>query len=165
MDMIKPSELDYNLHTFDSTAYRGIRLTNVLRSLSRQSNNPDEIMKDRIEALEKLAGLCNYGHFHCGRIKLDFRLANEYLHIPYTKLLTENEWTLLRAILYSGSSPDKFEMARKFAKIYDLNQNVLCDFMLKEVLATLEAYVEINQNRMNDVNVSGNNRTNQRTVT
>jgi len=164
MDMIKPNELNYTLDTFDSTAYKGIRLTNVLRSLSRQNNNPNEILKDKIDALEKLAGLCSYGHFHCGRIKLDFRLANEYLNIPYTKLLAENEWKLLRNILYNTSSLEKFEMARKFAKTYDLNQNVLCDFMLKEVLATLEAYVESRQDTLSNNNSNGSNANNQRLV-
>lgn len=146
MDMIKPSEVDYNLHTFGSTSNKGIKLTNVLRRLSRASNSPDEIMKDRTEALEKLASLCNYGHVHCGRIKLDFRLANEFLHMSYTKLLGENEWTLLHAVLNSDDC-NKFELARRFVKIYDLDQKELCDFMLREVLATLDLYVGGSQQR------------------
>lgn len=144
-DMVSPNEIDYNLHTFDSSSFKGIKLTNVLRSISRSSNNPDEIMKDRIESLERLAGLCNYGHKFCRRIMLDFRLASDLLNISFLKVLNENEWGLLKVILYSNQS-NKFELARQFVKSYDLNQGQLCDFMLREVLNTLNAYVEINKN-------------------
>lgn len=141
-DMIKPDELDYSLHTFDSNAFKGVRLTNVLRSLSRHTNNPDEIVKDKIEALEKLVGLCNYGDRFSKRIKLDFQLAHTFLNTTFVKVLNENQWDLLKAILYS-SGPKKFELARQFSKVYDLNQSKLCDFMLKEVLANLYSYCEM----------------------
>lgn len=143
--MVRPNEIDYNLHTFDTTSFKGIKLTNVLRSISRNSNNSDEIMQDRIESLERLAGLCNYGHKFCRRIKLDFRLASDFLNTSFLKVLNENEWSLLKVILYSNEV-NKFELARQFVKSYDLNQSQLCDFMLKEVLNTLNSYVEINKN-------------------
>ncbi len=75
LDILKPNDLDYTSHTFDSSSVKGPYLTTVLRSLSRQSNNPNETIKDRIDSLEKLAGFCNYGDKFCQRIKLDFRLA------------------------------------------------------------------------------------------
>ena len=79
LDMIKPSDLDYNSQafSFDSASFKGVKLTNVLRSLSRATNNPNETIKNKIESLEKLAGLCNYGDKFCHRVKLDFRLAYE----------------------------------------------------------------------------------------
>jgi spatacsin len=64
------------------------------------------------------------------------------LNTTFVKVLNENEWTLLKAILYSNG-PKKFELARQFAKVYDLNQAKLCDFMLKEVLANLYSYCEM----------------------
>ena len=76
MDMLKPDDIDYSVQTFDSNSFKGIKLTNVLRSLSRGTDST-ESFKDRVNCLEKLAGLCNHGSKYCHQIKLDFRLANE----------------------------------------------------------------------------------------
>ena len=76
LDMIKPDELDSCMQSFDSASFKGIKLTNVLRSLSRTTTE-SETIKDRIECLEKLACLSHYGSKYCNRIKLDFRLAHE----------------------------------------------------------------------------------------
>ena len=67
------------------------------------------------------------------------------MNVSFIKVLNENEWNLLKTVLYS-SNQNKFEMARQFVKIYDLNQNQLCDFMLKELLNTLNYYVEASKN-------------------
>ena len=138
LDLIKPDDLDYCMQALDTASFKGVKLTNVLRSLSKSTES--ESMKDRVDCLEKLSGLCLYGHKYCTRIKLDFRLAIEILNTTYTKVLNENEWTLLKMILYSNSS-QKYEIAKQFAKAYDLNQLKLTDFLLEEVLNTLKAYI------------------------
>lgn len=59
-------------------------------------------------------------------------------------MLNENEWTLLKMILYSTSN-QKYDIAKQFVKAYDLNQLKLTDFLLDEVLNTLKAYIGQNK--------------------
>ncbi len=80
--MIKPEELDYNNRSLDTASFKAIRLTNVLRSLSRPAES-NESTKDKLVCLEKLVGLCNYGNKFSKRIKLDFKIANEVKKIEY----------------------------------------------------------------------------------
>ncbi len=77
LELIKPTDLDHSSQTFDSSSFKGIKLTNVLRSFSGQENNSNETIKDKNSCLEKLTSLCQYGDKYCKRIKLDFRLTNE----------------------------------------------------------------------------------------
>lgn len=74
--MVKLEDLDYNTQAFDTASFKAIKLTNVLRSLSRPAES-NESVKDKINYLEKLVGLCHYGNKFSKRIKLDFQLANE----------------------------------------------------------------------------------------
>lgn len=76
LDMIKPEDLDYSNQALDTSSFKGIKLTNVLRSLSKTSDSNDSA-KDKLNYLEKLVGLCKYGNRFSKRIKLDFQLANE----------------------------------------------------------------------------------------
>jgi hypothetical protein len=145
--MIKPEELNYTSQTFDATLFKSVKLTNVLRSLSR-TNESSESIKDRAEYLNKLVGLCNYGNKFSKRIKLDFQISNEILKVNFIKMLSENEWNLLKMILYS-THPSKFEIAREFVKTYDLNMARLCDFVLEELLNTLNAFISLNKNCKN----------------
>lgn len=142
--MLKPEDLDYNNQAFDTTSIKSIKLTNVLRSLSRPSDS-NESIKDKIDFLEKLVGLCNYGSKFSKRIKLDFQLANEIFRISYTKLLNENEWNLFKMILYSNLS-NKFEFAREFVSIYDMNLIRISEFVLEELLNTLNFFTGMNKN-------------------
>jgi spatacsin len=144
LDMIKPEELNYTNQTFDSTSFKSVKLTNVLRSLSKPSADSSESIKDRTEFLGKLVGLCNYGNKFSKRIKLDFQISNEILNVNFIRMLNENEWNLLKMILYSSHS-NKFEIAREFVKIYDLNMARLGDFILEEILNTLNAYVQMSR--------------------
>ena len=73
LDMIKPEDLDYDTY---SVSFKGIRLTNVLRSLSMATES-SETVKDKIKYLDKMVNLCHYGNKFSKRIKLDFQLANE----------------------------------------------------------------------------------------
>lgn len=141
LDMIKPEDINYENSTFDLNAFKKIKLTNVLRSLSRQTPDPNENIRDRIQCMDKLTGLCSFGDRYCQRIKLDYRLANEFLNVSFNEILNENEWNLLKRILYT-SSLNKFELARHFVKVYDLDETLLCDFMLENVEKTLTAHVE-----------------------
>ena len=75
LDMLKPEDLNSTL-TFDTSSFKGVRLTNVLRSLSRPSDS-NENTKYKTEYLEKLVGLCNYGNKFSKRIKLNFQISNE----------------------------------------------------------------------------------------
>lgn len=80
--MVKPEDLDYtSQQTIDTTSFKGIKLTNVLRSLSRPSPSSDftsnESYKEKLDYLEKLVVLCKYGNRFSKRIKLDFQIANE----------------------------------------------------------------------------------------
>jgi spatacsin len=142
--MIKPEELNYTNQTFDTTSFKSVKLTNVLRSLSRPTDSSESV-KDRTEFLGKLVGLCNYGNKFSKRIKVDFQIANEILNVNFIKMLNENEWNLLKMILYSNHS-NKFEIAREFVKTYDLNKARLSDFILEEILSTLNAYAQMNRN-------------------
>ena len=142
LDMIKPEDLDYGNSAFDLSSFKKIKLTNVLRSLSRQVPDPSETIRDRIQCMDKLTGLCSFGDHYCQRIKLDFQLANEYLNTSFTEILNENEWNLLKRVLYSNS-PNKFDLARKLVKVYDLDEASLCEFMLEQVQATLNAHCEL----------------------
>ena len=141
LDMIKPEELDYSTQKFDTVSFKGIKLTNVLRSLSRPSDS-NESVKDKIRYLDKLVGLCNYGSKYSKRIKLDYQLANEILKISYTKMLKENEWNLFKSVLYTNYS-NKFEIAREFVASYDLNEKRLREFVLEELLLTFNAHYGI----------------------
>ena len=96
LDMIKPDDLDYGNSTFDLNSFKKIKLTNVLRSLSKQAPDPSETVRDHIQCMDKLTGLCSFGDRYCQRIKLDFRLANEYLHVNFIDVLNENEWNILK---------------------------------------------------------------------
>ena len=142
LDMIKPEELDYSAQKFDTASFKGIKLTNVLRSLSRPSDS-NESIKDKIRYLDKLVCLCNYGSKYSRRIKLDFQLANEILKTSFTKLLQENEWHLFKAILYTNFS-NKYEIACEFVKTYDLDEKQLRDFVLDEVLLTFNTHFGAN---------------------
>lgn len=83
LDMVKPEDLDYSSQqTIDTTSFKGIKLTNVLRSLSRPSPSsndfgPNESYKEKLSYLEKLVGLCKFGNRFSKRIKLDYQIANE----------------------------------------------------------------------------------------
>lgn len=142
--MLKPEDLDYTNHALDTTNFKGVKLTNVLRSMSRTSDS-NESIKDRVDFLEKLVGFCKYGNKFSKRLKLDFQLANEILKISYTKLLNEDEWTLFKMVLYSSYS-NRFKVAKEFVKTYELNPKLLCDFILKELLITLNSMTMINKN-------------------
>lgn len=74
LDMVKLEDLDYINNTLDTTSFKGIKLTNVLRSMSRPADLNENI-KDKINFLQKLVGLCKYGNKFSKRIKLDFELA------------------------------------------------------------------------------------------
>lgn len=148
LDMIKPEELDYNSQAFDTASFKGIKLTNVLRSLSRTADS-NQTTKDKIDYLEKLVDLCNYGNKFSKRIKLDFQLANETLKVSFTKIINENEWTLLKMILYIDYS-NKYDIAQEFVVAYELNQKKLCEFLLEELLNTLNQYVIISKNEFFD---------------
>lgn len=145
LDMIKPEELDYSTQKFDSSSFKSVKLTNVLRSLSRPSESSESV-KDKIQYLEKLVSLCNYGSKYSRRIKLDYQLANEILKISFTKLLQENEWHLFKSILYANYS-NKFEIACEFVRTYDLNEKRLRDFVLDELIVTF--YSHFGANRKN----------------
>ncbi|CAF0723942.1 unnamed protein product [Brachionus calyciflorus] len=148
LEMLKPDDLDYSNRSIDTTSFKTTRLTNVLRSLSRP-NESNETIKDRVEFLEKLVGLCNYGNKFSKRIKLDFQLSNEILQMPYSKLLQENQWILFKNLLYSQYS-DRFTIAKEFVKTYDLNMNTLADFILNEFLLNLKNSRDLNSNLMFD---------------
>lgn len=137
LDMINPEELDYSNQPIDTTSFKTTKLTNVLRSLSRP-NEPLESANSKIQFLEKLVYLCNYGNKFSKRIKLDYLLSNEILNIPYIKLLNENQWIILKNLLYSQNK-NKFSVAKEFVKIYDLNKSVLADFVLNEFLLNLRS--------------------------
>lgn len=62
--------------------------------------------------------------------------------------MTENEWNLLKLILYSSNS-NKFEIAKEFVKIYDLKPKRVSEFILEELLLTLRDYVAANKNSSN----------------
>lgn len=147
LDMIKPEELDYNSQSFDTASFQKIRLTNVLRSMSRVSES-DESIRDKAVYLEKLVGLCNYGNKFSKRIKLDFLIANEILNINFLKLMNENEWNLLKMVLYSNHAK-KFDIAKEFVHIYDMNASRLCDFILDEFTNTLNACSSFNKSNCN----------------
>jgi hypothetical protein len=85
LDLIRPEDMDYAMQSLDTASFKGVKLTNVLRSLSK--SNESETIRDRIECLEKLSVLCLYGHKYCTRIKLDFRLAHEVV-IKLTNFLS-----------------------------------------------------------------------------
>lgn len=63
----------------------------------------------------------------------------------YIKLIRENEWVILKKILYTSSSK-RFDLARQFVKAYDLNCKSLCDFLYEELLLTLKLHVSLNRN-------------------
>ncbi|RNA30862.1 spatacsin [Brachionus plicatilis] len=136
LEMINPEELDYSNQPIDTTSFKTTRLTNVLRSLSRP-NEPLEASNAKMQFLDKLVYLCNYGNKFSKRIKLDFLLSNEILKMPYLKLLNENQWVILKNLLYSQNQ-SKFSVAKEFVKIYDLNKSVLADFVLNEFLLNLK---------------------------
>ena len=83
LDMVKPEDLDYSSNqAIDASSFKSIKLTNVLRSLSRpspSSTEANESYRDKLDYLEKLVGLCKYGNRFSKRIKLDFQIANEVL--------------------------------------------------------------------------------------
>jgi hypothetical protein len=139
--MIKPEDLDYDTY---SVSFKGIRLTNVLRSLSKPSES-NESVKDRIKYLDKMVNLCHYGNKFSKRIKLDYQLSNEVLKISFTKLNAENEWTLLKMIL-AIDYVDKYEIAREFVKAHNIKPNGLIDFIMNEIMTALNAYVSMNRN-------------------
>ncbi len=60
-------------------------------------------------------------------------------------MIVEDKWNLLKKILYSNYS-NKYEIARDFVKTYDLNTNKLGDFILEEILSTLNSYVALKNN-------------------
>jgi hypothetical protein len=141
LDMIKPDDLDYGNSTFDLNSFKKIKLTNVLRSLSRPSPDPSETIRDRIESMNKLTGLCSFGDRYCKRIKLDFQLAYEFLNCSFVEILNENEWKLLKRVLFSAM-PNKFDLARQIVHVYDLDETNLCEFMLEQVQFTLNQHAE-----------------------
>jgi len=67
------------------------------------------------------------------------------LNMNYIKLIRENEWVILKKILYTNSSK-KFDLARQFVKAYDLNYKSLCDFLYEELLLSLKLHVSLNRN-------------------
>jgi hypothetical protein len=143
--MIQPKDLDYSAQAFDSTSFKGIKLTNVLKSLSlTRSADSNETIKDRIDCLEKLAGLCNHGQKYCQQIKSDFRLANELLKVDYKQIVDEDKWTLLRCILNSVNK-NKYNLAKDFVFNNDLDQDELCVFLLDEILLALKSYANNSQ--------------------
>ena len=79
LDMISPDEVDFSTQKLETSSLKGIKLTNVLRSLSRVSvtENSNESVKDKVEFLEKLVDLCHYGNKFSKRILLDFQLATQ----------------------------------------------------------------------------------------
>ena len=79
LDMFKPQEIDFESQNLDSASFKGIKLTNILKSITRQASVFNESIKSKIDCLEKLACLSNYGTNFCKRIILDFRLTNEVL--------------------------------------------------------------------------------------
>ncbi len=148
LDMIKPDDLDYGNSTFDLNSFKKIKLTNVLRSLSKQAPDPSETIRDHIQCMDKLTGLCSFGDRYCQRIKLDFRLANEYLHVNFIDVLNENEWNILKKVICSFI-PNKYDLAKQIVNIYDIENNTLCDFMIDQVMLTLNAHVESIKNNTN----------------
>jgi hypothetical protein len=143
LDMIKPEELDYSTQKFDTSSFKGVKLTNVLRSLSRPSDSSESV-KDKIQYLEKLVCFCNYGSKYSKRIKLDYQLANEILKMSFTKLLQENEWHLFKSILYTNYS-NKYEIACEFVRTYDLNEKRLRDFVLDELISTFNSHYGVSR--------------------
>jgi hypothetical protein len=142
LDMMKPDEVDYSIQTYDTSTFKGIKLTNVLRSLSRTSDST-EVIKDRIECLEKL--LCHasqHGLKYCQQIKLDFRLSNEIFQIDYKKIQNENKLDLLKLILYAQNK-NKYELAKEFITIYEFNQDELCLFLIDEIIPILRIFVSL----------------------
>ena len=143
LNMLKPDEVDFSIQTCDTSSFKGIKLTNVLRSLSR-SGDSTEVLKDRIECLEKLSCLSHHGAKYCQQIKLDYRLSNELLKIDYKKIQNENKLDLLKTILYAQNK-NKFELARDFVSIYELNQEELCLFLIDEILPILRTYTMLSK--------------------
>jgi hypothetical protein len=141
LDMIKPEDLDYDTY---SVSFKGIRLTNVLRSLSKPSES-NESVKDRIKYLDKMVNLCHYGNKFSKRIKLDYQLSNEVLKISFTKLNAENEWALLKMIL-TIDYVNKYEIAKEFVKAHNIKPKGLIDFIMDEIMIVLNAYVSTNRN-------------------
>jgi hypothetical protein len=142
--MIQPKDLDYSAQAFDSTSFKGIRLTNVLKSLSlTRSADSNETLKDRLDCLEKLTGLCYHGQKYCQQIKSDFRLANELLRVEYKQILNEDKWHLLRCILNS-TSKNKYNLAKDFVANNELNQEEVCGFLLEEMMPALTNYAANN---------------------
>lgn len=139
LDMLKPDELDYTIQSFDTASFKGIKLTNVLRSLSRISDSV-ELIKDRIDCLEKLVYLSNHGARYCQQIKLDFRLANELLKIDYRKLRNEKKFDLLKVILTTANK-NKYELAKDFVSIYELDQEELSVFLIDQIVPNIKLYV------------------------
>jgi hypothetical protein len=105
-------------------------------------------IKDRMNCLDKLVGLCDYGSKYCQRIKLDFFLANEILKMDYRQVLVQNEWTTLKSILHSNYD-DKYGVSKWFVKTYELDQTNLCDFLLEETVKTLTHYASCQKLNIN----------------
>ena len=115
-----------------------------MRSLSRNCE-PTETAKDRIDCLEKLLFYSSpHGLKYCQQIKLDFRLSNEIFQVDFKKIQNENKLDLLKMILYA-SNKNKYELAKEFVSIYELNQNELSFFLIDEVLPILRTFVNSNK--------------------
>ena len=140
---MKPDEVDYSIQTYDTTSYKGIKLTNVLRSLSRTGEST-EILKDRIDCLEKLSYLSHHGTKYCQQIKLDYRLANELLQIDYKKVQHENKYDLLKVIL-CASNKHKYDLAKDFVSIYEFNQEELCLLLIDEIIPNMRTFIAMNR--------------------
>lgn len=136
LEMVEPEELDYFNQPIDTTSFKTIKLTNVLRSLSRPNESPGA-SNPKIQFLDKLVYLCNYGSKFSKRIKLDFLIANEILQISYLELLNDNQWVIFKNLLYSNNT-NKFCVAKDFVTIHDLNKSILADFVLNEFLLNLK---------------------------
>jgi hypothetical protein len=147
LNLIKPDEVDYSIQAFDTTSFKAIKLTNVLRSLSRTGEST-EILKDRIECLEKLSSLSHHGLKYCQQIKLDYRLANELLQIDYRKIQNEKKYDLLKVILCANNK-NKYELAKDFVFIYEFNQDELCLFLIDEILPNLRSYIAMSKHESN----------------
>lgn len=60
-------------------------------------------------------------------------------------MLSENEWNLLKQVLYS-SSASKFDTAKEFVKVYDLKPKRLSEFILEELVITYRNYFAMTKN-------------------
>jgi len=139
LDMIKPEDIDYSAQSFDSTLIKSIRLTNVLRSLSIAAESTDK-MRDRIESLDKLLSLSNYGCKYCEKIKIEYRIANEILKVNFKNILSIDQWSILKTILTS-SNHHKYEIAQKYVSINELDEEDICNFLLDKAVETIHFLV------------------------